>query len=367
MKLSHKKELQKKTAIGLKAFEQYLRRRSQICRRKKGIIKFYSDVASHAIKNGRSYYSPFKKEKKARRREIKRKNTKFENCLAPEKLTLKYEHCEDVIDFINRLKKLGKKGKNLNLLMDNITEIGEGAICMLLSVIDELKKTEILIKGTKPLDKSIKNHLEKSGFFKSLRTVIDSGNLNTKNTILTTGDQFTNSEEVAYGINLAMETVWNVKARCPLLYGGVGEMQRNSCDHAFSEEDSIVWHFGISHFEDLNLVKFSFVDNGAGIINSYTSKDFFKIIRLSFKDNAEFLQNAFFEGIDSKTGLNWRGTGLPTIFEMYSEKIITRLVVITNQVYLDFDKGITKEIKSNFSGTYYYWEINKNCTPSYFI
>jgi hypothetical protein len=86
-----------------------------------------------------------------------------------------------------------------------------------------------------------------------------------------------------------------------------------------------------------------------------------------FKDNSDVLETAFRNGIKSRTGLSWRGKGLPTIFEMYEDKIIKRLVVITNNVYLDFDNNIKMILPCGFNGTYYYWELDSNCTKSYFI
>lgn len=45
----------------------------------------------------------------------------------------------------------------------------------------------------------------------------------------------------------------------------------------------------------------------------------------------------------------------------------TNLVVITNNVYLDFDKNIIQEINVPFSGTYYFWKVDKTCNPAYFL
>jgi hypothetical protein len=143
-------------------------------------------------------------------------------------------------------------------------------------------------------------------------------------------------------------------------------MMRNSCDHAFITKKSTIWHLGISHFEETNCCKFSFVDNGEGIIKTYNKKGFLSKISGYFDNNAEILDSAFKDGIRSKTGLSWRGKGLPTIFEMYSDNIITNLIVITNDVYLDFDRKISKTVSTSFSGTYYFWKIDNNCEPSYF-
>ncbi|MEI7525213.1 MAG: hypothetical protein WCJ95_12825 [Mariniphaga sp.] len=294
------------------------------------------------------------------------RGTTFEDEYAPRDLMLQYESVEKVLKYISIIKNKGIQGKNLSIRLENVNNIGEGAIAMLLSVINELSQSGILIKGTKPLNQKAKSILEKSGFFKHIRGSIDSENMNSKNIIIRTGDNNTSQQELAPEIIKAMETVWGEKARCPLLFGGIGEMLRNSCDHAFNNKENITWHIGLSHIEEENTVKFSFVDNGEGIITRYNQKGLITKVISYFKNDAEILENAFKSGIESRTGLPWRGLGLPTIFELYTDKIITNLVVITNHVFLDFDKNIAEKLQNGFSGTYYFWKINKSCAKSYF-
>ncbi len=271
------------------------------------------------------------------------------------------------MDFISKIKKFGDKGYYISLRLDNIIGLGDGAIAMLLSVISDLENKRIFFSGEKPKNEIARNKLERSGFFKHMNGSVSKTNKKSKNKILRTGDINTHQEILIPEIHKAMETVWGVDARCPALYGGLGEMMRNSCDHAFFDKNSITWHIGISHFEDENMCKFSFVDNGEGILKTYQKKGLINKISNYFSNNADILETAFRDGITSRTGLSWRGKGLPTIFEMYDDGIITNLVVITNDVFLDFDKNNFKIIQNIFSGTYYFWKIDKKCEPSYFI
>lgn len=163
-----------------------------------------------------------------------------------------------------------------------------------------------------------------------------------------------------------METVWGKKGRSPLLFGGIGEMMRNTCDHAFKQQEDITWHLGVSHFEETKTVKFCFIDNGEGIISTYSKKNVWQQIINYFQNNAEMLYSAFKNGIQSRTGLKWRGKGLPTIYEMYTDGIITNLKVITNDVLLDFDQDISMPLKIPFKGTCYFWQVNDKCSKSCF-
>ena len=294
-----------------------------------------------------------------------KKNPTFVRVTAPQKLTLQYEDVVEVLNFIELIKKLAKKGYFIDLNLQNVTEIGEGAIAMLLSVLSDLERREIFFKGSKPLVEDANNILEKSGFFEHLKGSISKKNSISKNKILKTGIETTNQDILIPQIHSAMNTVWGKDSRCPPLYGGISEMMRNSCDHAFLNKKSIIWHLGISHFENDNCCKFSFVDNGVGIIKTYNQKGLIAKISNYFQGDADILYNAFKNGIESRTGLKWRGKGLPTIFEMYEDNIINNLVVITNNIYLDYDRKIFKKLPVGFSGTYYFWQINQTCHPPF--
>jgi hypothetical protein len=318
--------------------------------------------------------------RKRRRKEKKKKNriaqtklkqkrkyfSKYAEVIAPEKLTLQLGYSEDVLRFIALLKELGKSEDIINIRLHKVTDIGEGAIGMLLSVMKELTNAGIALKGEKPSNTIARNKLEMSGFFKYMRGYVSPENLKTKNIIIHTGDITTSQEELEPAMPQAMETVWGVSGRCPQLFGVIGEMLRNSCDHAFQTVNSVSWHLGVSHIEKDNTVKFSFVDNGVGIIKKYYEDNNWQKVKDHFKSDATVLENAYKNGIASQTGLPWRGEGLPTIYELYTDNIITNLVVITNNVYLDFDKKKFEEIKVPFSGTYYFWRVNNSCTPAYF-
>ncbi|WP_282126101.1 hypothetical protein [Marinifilum flexuosum] len=281
--------------------------------------------------------------------------------IAPDDLRLTYSECENVTGFIHRIKSASRSSRNIIVDLENVSKICDGTISMLLSVIKEIGRDGVRVKGTYPKDIDARNFLEKSGFFGHIRGHVSPSNGETKNTIIRTGDSRTPPAEVSQEIYNSMETVWGTKGRNPLLRGGVFEMVRNSCDHAFSNSASVFWHFSLSHHEDEELVSYSFVDNGKGIIRTMSSKGIIDKIFDYFKSNSNILKAAFENGIESATGLPWRGKGLPTIYELYEDKVVTNLIVVSNNVFIDFDRNLRKEIKFPFSGTYYHWVINPSC------
>lgn len=249
--------------------------------------------------------------------------------------------------------------------MDDITEIGEGAIAMLLSVMEELVKKGIIFKGSKPRNQKAKEILEQSGFFKFVKGRVENDK-ESKNNILRTGDHKTSQSELVTEIVKAMDTIWGKKGRSPSVYSTVIEMMRNACDHAFKWESQIKWHFALSHSDEENQVKFSFVDNGKGIVKTLQSDKLFKRILGLFKDSMDIVESAFSGDIESRTGLNWRGKGLPTIYENYKDNYLRNLVVISNDVYIDFENNIKIKLKNSFSGTYYFWVVDRTCKKECF-
>ena len=284
----------------------------------------------------------------------------FEHIKAPTNFNLKSENCEEFIEFVNKIKHLGLKKLNINILMEHCIDIGEGAISMFLSVIDELTKNGITITGTKPNIIIERDKLEKSGFFKYINGKIEVKNSVTKNTILRTGGKSNTHIDLSSELKNANETVWGIKGRNPPLRGTIFEMIRNSYDHAFKNENNVIWHLGITHDDINKQVKFSFVDNGRGIIKSFSEGFLGQLFNL-FRDNCDVLETAFRNGIESRTGLSWRGKGLPTIFENYEEGYLKNLVVISNDVFIDFDRNIYKKLNVPFKGTYYFWVLNEQC------
>ncbi len=294
------------------------------------------------------------------------KSNVFIDVTAPEKFKLQYEYCSEVLRFIARIKRVANAGFNINIHLENVTLIGEGAIAMLLSVMEDIvSKKRIIVHGLKPKNIVARDILEKSGFFNYVSGDVKLKNKNTRNTILRTGSKNTPQTLLSKEIKYAMETVWGYKGRNPILYSAAVEMMRNSCDHAFKHDHSIKWHFAIVHDEQNNKVKFSFVDNGKGIIKTFKTGSLKKFINL-FKNESDVLQTAFMNGIESRTGLQWRGLGLPTIYEAYDDGYIKNLLIISNSAFIHFDNNIIEDLTVEFSGSYYYWEVDLNCIKACF-
>ena len=289
-------------------------------------------------------------------------SVKYDDLKAPPIFNLQWENCVEVIKYINNIKKFAELRKNITVNLSRVTEIREGAIAMLLSVMKEAAKRGIGINGTEPINPKAKEVLEHSGFFKFVRRSYKAESIKSKN-LMRIGKKGTSHEFLGAEIRKAMDTVWGKEGRNPLVHTVAFEMMRNSCDHAFQKTERTWWHLSISHDEDKHSVKFSFVDNGKGIIKTLGGKGLGKFFR-QFTGSSDILSTAFKGEIESRTGLPWRGKGLPTIFENFNDGYIKNFLVISNNAFIHFDRGIFKTLPISYDGTYYYWEVDKSCVKA---
>lgn len=268
----------------------------------------------------------------------------------------------EVLNFITRVKNISKVHKRIFIKLRDVENITHGTIAMLLSVIGELKELGVYVSGDYPRKKDVRKILEQSGFFNHVNGLIDDENKVTINTILTKGKEVVDSEETAPIVTTAMKTVFGESYRNQPLQGLLVELMANTVNHAFPEMKNRRWWLSVNHDLEKNKVSFAFVDNGAGIIKTLFLKFRQKIEIMFISGNPELLNSAFMGKVGSRTKLGNRGRGLPSIYKKYSKKNIRRLAVITNDVLLDFDENKIVQLTSSFNGTYYYWELDLNCT-----
>jgi hypothetical protein len=280
---------------------------------------------------------------------------------APIKFSLT-ENINETLNFVTSIKRLGSKGRKLHIRLAHIETIRQGAIAMLLSVVGELSEKGIRVSGDYPQNKEARKILEQSGFFNYVHGRIDEENKNTVNTILTKGKDVVDAKQSSSIVLDAMKTVWGVAYRNQALQGLLIELMANTVNHAFPDKQHRRWWLSVNHDQSNNKVSFVFVDNGVGIINTLYLKFSKKIKNLFFESDATLLASAFEGKVGSRTQLGNRGRGLPSIYKKQHQGHIRKLKVVTNNVFLDFENNTFKSLKNDFSGTYYYWEIDVNCT-----
>ncbi len=294
------------------------------------------------------------------------KKATITSIFSPAVLTLGQKNASSTLKFISNIKHECSKSNRIDIRLDHVLEISNGAIIMLLGVIQDRKHFGINFTGSFPLHESSRESIYRSGFMDVVKTSQTAKSKINSNAILVSGAINKPPDELYTAVHKSMKCVWGIEGRCPLLCGAIIEMIRNTVDHAFvNDSRSKTWHFNVRFDNSLNKVYFAFSDQGSGIIETLVNKSS-NVIRHLFDNNATLLYSAFESGTDSRTGHQWRGTGLRTIYELHEDGIVKNLTIISNNAYVSFERKTRVVLDESLSGTYYYWEIDLTCTKHVF-
>lgn len=268
------------------------------------------------------------------------------------------DNLNETLKFINHLKTLGDDNKSIYLNMKSVEKISSGTVALLLSVINDPTFEKVTILGSKPKNKVARKTLELSGFYDYTEAVLEYENESNSNTIIEQSNKAVEPQSSAKIIRSAMKTITNQEQRNKKVQGLFIELMANSINHGFPDNGNKKWILSASHFKKEKCVSFAFIDNGVGIINTLSLKFGDKLKFNLFKGTDDLLLSAFNGDIGSRTGLPFRGKGLPYILRMQKENYVSNLFILTNNVILDFKNDKYYTIDVAYSGTFYFFEIN---------
>jgi hypothetical protein len=252
--------------------------------------------------------------------------------------------------------------KNVIFKFEDVEMIGNGAITLLISLIGEMLEAGVKVGGTLPNNQKARDFFINSGFYEYFNKDLSQVSKN-KNAIVTHGTDKTGANKTAPLVRRAMETVFGRNERNQKIQGMLVELMANTVNHAFiTEGHHKSWYLSVNHEDHKNKVSFSFVDNGVGILSTIRVKFADRLSNMTlFGSDADILKESFNGEFGSRTREINRGMGLPVVRKTYENGYISDLKVITNNVFLDFKHNKTVLLKTPFSGTFYYWELDISC------
>ncbi|HBL75161.1 MAG: hypothetical protein A2W90_05780 [Bacteroidetes bacterium GWF2_42_66] len=274
------------------------------------------------------------------------------------------ENTEGVLKFINNFKNVKSYEKlfdTLYLDMSDITNVDIGAISLLLSAQFDISFYDFNFIGKLPLDQKSHEFFHNSGYLNHMRKLNGESFAvnNNHDLILKLGREHTRNESVGKAILQAVYFLTGSRDNYPPAYSLIMEMAPNAIEHAYEENKH--WMLGMHCDEENKIVSFTFTDNGTGIINTLNRKYPVELRDKILGKNVEVLQDAFNKKYGSRTNEINRNKGLPRIKKISEDGKINKLLLITDNVYLDFESNIGKLINNKFAGTFYYWEIDLKC------
>jgi hypothetical protein len=265
---------------------------------------------------------------------------------------------EETIAFLRQAIFVARNN-NLELDLKNVSRISIDAIAVLIAVIQGLEHRAV--KGTYPTDDQTRGILIESGFFQHVR----SGRLvpaPTQGRISQEESKKVEPKVAKDLIRIGSEAIYGVAQKCRPAYRALIECMSNTHNHASGDHAKLreteTWYATV--FADLQrkLVCFAFLDTGVGIFKSVRIGKLRRVYRaLRIESNCDILKDILHGKVESSTGLAYRGKGLPSIYKLCQARRITKLIIVSNDVYADPVTGEYKTLKTQFPGTLLYWEV----------
>lgn len=299
--------------------------------------------------------------------------------VAPKHFSLVNNPNETLI-FISELKEAFKKKEKIFVSLWEVDIIEDDAIVILLSIMVRFKSLGIRFNGNLPSNSAARKKLEESGFLRHLYTKFDerdryliaqAGN----DTIITHAFKNVDPALSAGVIQKASSALWGGKGRCQGVQRVLLELMLNTNNHAsLLTTGDKHWWLSMSYDPVESKCKFSFVDYGVGIFDSLDNKaqgnKFYGVLNkmrslISTPNNAIMFEKILKGELHkTATGKEYRGKGLPGIYQAFERNQISNLHILSNNVSANTSKGLYQTMPLPFDGTFLYWELtpsNQHC------
>jgi len=304
--------------------------------------------------------------------EVRKGSKHYHNLYVPGRFSLR-ENPNEVIFFLNEIELLGKQS-SLHLNFDNVQLITPEAIAALIATISKATLASTAIRGNVPVCASCKQILEESGFFdhvKFRRSLlgVSRGRIQRRQSkkvesvvaleLITTSTQQIGKAHSEASYRILIEGMGNTldHAKAAAVASTIFNGHVGSRNRAL-EHDSETWWAMAYADSSKGCVCFVFLDTGVGIFKSVKIKKLrklFKVLRL--ESDTELMRELLLGELGSRTGLAYRGKGLPAIRELNDLGEVKELTLITNRVIADISANSYKQLDYTFHGTLLYWEI----------
>jgi hypothetical protein len=274
---------------------------------------------------------------------------------APENFSF-VNNTEEILRYVEELKLLFRKKQNVLINLQNIKSLTNDAIVILLAFVKNPKIVNgVTIKGNYPKDEKLRIFIE-SGVFSNNKDGNDR-----KNYILTRQNKKADGGIASDLISRASKAVFGEIGRCPGVYRALMESMANTCYHAKPKQiGQETWWLTVYHDQVNNHVSFAFIDLGVGIFKSSKMDDFKSKLSSLFglNDNRDVLKEIISGRKLSSTKIPYRGKGLPNIYKGLERNYYSNLKIISNDVKANLATNEFEKLKTEFNGTFLYWELN---------
>jgi len=269
---------------------------------------------------------------------------------------------EEVLLFFLRMRSYGKK-HHLWLDFSGVQHITADAVAALIATIHDVDLARCQMEGSLPSDPNAKEILIESGFFEHVLTRVPVPKCH-RGRIAQRKSEKVEPLTAQALIRLGTREALGRERVCQAAYGTLIDCMNNTFNHAARTVEAVskryreTWWATVYADAQRKRVCFTFLDTGVGIFRSLKLRDIRRVYRaVGIYDDVDIIKDMLLGKVPSTTGLSYRGKGLPSIYRAHQRGTLKALAIIANGVYANVGTGSYKMLRSSFSGTLLYWEI----------
>jgi hypothetical protein len=279
---------------------------------------------------------------------------------APSNFSL-LNNAQKVVPFLNSIERHIENFR-LSINFENVLEITPEAVLALIATMKKFKSRSV--HGSLPKLEKARQILVESGFLDHVSHGLNlqgaaSGQIARFEGV--TVDPLRARELIMYGTEqLLGSRVDHQPAYCVIL-----EAMQNTVDHAHVIPEGQLgplttetWWAMVYADRERRRICFALLDTGVGIFRSARVKLWRKLDRAIRKAADTSILKQMLQGrIESRTGLDYRGKGLPSMNRYSESGEIQDFLILSNTVHGKIRPQSYSVLESSFRGTMLYWEI----------
>jgi hypothetical protein len=279
---------------------------------------------------------------------------------APEVFCL-FEAPEPILKMVDEIKSAARRRRTPYVDLRKVRQITPETLALLVSVVKD-NRLRANVNGNLPIDPAARRMVAGSGFLNHVSDSVhpESRNLGYiqregSNVRVTPKDakrmiHFAN-ERLGRGPSVPSTGAYRVLIEC----------MSNTHQHAAARNprNRERWWLMVYAPPGTDRASFTFVDNGIGIAESLDRRDLLHTIKsaLGISTEGELIRQLLAGGIGSRTGLKYRGKGLPAMRFQHERGGIRALKILSNSALADLRSSTYRHLSNGFSGTVISFEL----------
>lgn len=258
---------------------------------------------------------------------------------------------EETLRFLSDIERAASRYR-IRIEMSAVVALDPEAVAAFVAIINSLPSA--MIGGNEPRDPIQRQRLHDFGFYEHVKGIASrSRGMGTIR--MNRGGTSVEAETVAQLLDFAAKRMTGAQKPSYTIFL---EAMANTFDHASDNDAKKPWFAGVYFDESRNRVCFTLIDRGMGIMENLNFKQRLALWKGNpFKDSGEKLYRLLKGEIPSRSGVKYRGRGLPEAYESWRAGRIRNLAIVTNNAHGNAVAGMFVELNARFNGTIVYWEV----------